>query len=66
MHACAHACPGCTHTPRWSQLHLAEYGKYRVLALVELIAEAYKIKKSARNELLAHIEAFSREFAANH
>jgi hypothetical protein len=49
---------------RWCQLHLAEYGKHRVLALMELIAEAYKIKRSMRNDLIAHVETFSQEFGS--
>lgn len=47
----------------WSQTHLPEYGKYKILALIECIAEAYKIKRQQKKELLAAIDADLAEYA---
>ena len=42
---------------RWCQVHLAEYRKYRILALVDLVSEAYGVKKALKAQLLEDIEA---------
>lgn len=42
---------------RWCQVHLAEYRKYRILALVDLVSEVHGVKKSQKAQLLAEIEA---------
>ncbi|KAI8472247.1 MAG: hypothetical protein J3K34DRAFT_519870 [Monoraphidium minutum] len=49
--------------PRWSQLHLAEYGKAKILALIEAMADAYGVKRSARAALLERLNAELDEFA---
>lgn len=47
---------------RWSQTHLAEYGKTRILVLVECMAEAYGIKRGQRSALIDSIRAQLTEF----
>ena len=46
---------------KWCQIHLLEYRKYRILALVELVSETNGIKKSQKAQLIDSIEAFSKE-----
>ena len=48
---------------KWCQVHLAEYRKYRVIALVELVSEAYGVKKAQKVQLLEQIEAFALEYS---
>ena len=47
---------------RWCQVHLQEYSKYRIIDLVELVSETFKIKRHQKEELIHQIEAFSKEF----
>ncbi|KIY98822.1 hypothetical protein MNEG_9136 [Monoraphidium neglectum] len=49
--------------PRWSQVHLAEYGKAKILALIETMAEAYGVKRAAKTALLERLNAELDEFA---
>jgi hypothetical protein len=48
---------------RWAQLHLAEYGKGRVLVLVECMADAYGVKRGQRAALIDSIKSTLTEFA---
>jgi len=48
---------------RWAQTHLAEYGKARILVLVEAMADAYGVKRGQRTALLDSIRAQLTEFA---
>lgn len=48
---------------RWSQLHLAEYGKARMLVLVECMADAYGVKRGQRAALIDSIKSHLTEFA---
>jgi hypothetical protein len=47
---------------RWAQIHLAEYGKHRVLVLVEAMAEAYGIKRQQKAALIEKLNAELAEF----
>lgn len=47
----------------WGQIHLPEYGKGKVLVLVENVAELYKIKKQQKRDLLAKIDPELAEYA---
>ena len=65
----AHSLP-CTILPthtllytRFCQVHLAVYGKRTLASLVELMADAYRIKRSQKNDMLDRIDAFAKEFA---
>lgn len=46
-----------------AQVHLAEYGKARLLVLIEAMAEAYSIKRGAKAALLDKLNAELAEFA---
>jgi hypothetical protein len=48
---------------RWAQIHLAEYGKHRVLVLVEAMAEAYGIKRQQKAALIDKLNAELAEFS---
>lgn len=47
---------------RWAQTHLAEYGKSRVLVLVECMADAYGVKRGQRSALIDSIRTQLTEF----
>jgi hypothetical protein len=47
---------------RWAQTHLAEYGKGRVLVLVECMADAYGVKRGQRSALIDSIRTQLTEF----
>lgn len=44
-------------------MHLAVYGKRTLASLVELMADAYRIKRAQKNDMLDRIDAFAKEFA---
>jgi hypothetical protein len=48
---------------RWAQTHIAEYGKGRILVLVEAMADAYGVRRGARAALVEHINTQLSEFA---
>lgn len=48
---------------RWAQTHLAEYGKARIVVLVECMADAYSIKRGQRAALMDSIRTHLAEFA---
>lgn len=50
---------------RWCQVHFAEYGKYRIGALVQLVCDAYQVSRQQRQDMLSRIEQMSKEFAQN-
>jgi hypothetical protein len=47
---------------RWAQTHLAEYGKNRILVLVECMADAYGVKRGQRVALFDSISSQLTEF----
>jgi hypothetical protein len=49
---------------RWAQTHAAEYGRRRLLVLVEAMADAYGLKRSAKGALLERIASQLSEFEA--
>jgi syndetin len=49
--------------PHWAQIHMPEYGKDKVLVLIECIADTFKIKRQQKRDLLAQIDAEMAEFA---
>lgn len=48
---------------RWSQVHLAEYGKAKILMLIETMAEAYGIRKAVKSALIDKLNRELAEFA---
>lgn len=48
---------------RWAQTHLAEYGKARILVLVECMADAYGIRRGQRAAMVDYIRTQLNEFA---
>lgn len=48
---------------RWSQVHVAEYGKAKIMVLVECMAEAHGIKRTVKAALIEKLNAELAEFA---
>ena len=47
---------------RWAQIHVAEYGKEKILMLIEVMAETYGVKRGIKNALLEKLNADLAEF----
>ncbi|KAF8057730.1 CPK24 [Scenedesmus sp. PABB004] len=48
---------------RWAQVHLAEYGRPKLAALVEAMADAYGVKRGHKAALLERLSAQLAEFS---
>lgn len=48
---------------RWAQIHVAEYGKGKILVLVEVMAEAYGVKRSDKSAMLDKLNTELAEFS---
>lgn len=48
---------------RWSQIHVAEYGRAKIMALIEAMAEAHGIKRAAKAALVDKLNIELAEFA---
>ena len=46
---------------RFCEVRLPEYGRYRLVALVELISELFKDEREDRLQVIQQIEASARE-----